>query len=318
MRRMVIDKWKLLCIGICACFFAALCSISAYADESETGLTIKYPVENVEFAFYKVAEFSEFGAFNLIAPYDAYADEIKDLIMLETNPEDLTTETWMDLATTLESYIISKNIPFDFLEKTDDSGKIIINNLEKGLYLIMADTTVKDEKIYTPSTVLMTIPNRDKGGVWDSSVVMDYTGKVTIEDLYETYTVEKIWKDDGNEKERPKEIVIELYIDDNKEVFDSVVLNVDNNWKHTWEKLPKLSDGQKWVVSEKKVPDDYKVVISLEGTNFIVENTYDIPPKPDDKIPQTGQLWWPIPFLTVFGIVFLVLGLIRRNYGERR
>ena len=43
------------------------------------------------------------------------------------------------------------------------------------------------------------------------------------------------------------------------------------------------------------------------------------PPKPSDpSIPKTGQLWWPIPVLTVLGLGFLALGLGLRGRGRKR
>jgi hypothetical protein len=30
-------------------------------------------------------------------------------------------------------------------------------------------------------------------------------------------------------------------------------------------------------------------------------------------IPQTGQLWWPVPVMVAFGLAFIVIGLIRRR-----
>lgn len=55
------------------------------------------------------------------------------------------------------------------------------------------------------------------------------------------------------------------------------------------------------------------------------------PPPPDEEIeiedeevpladlPQTGQLWWPVPFLALGGMFFLLIGALRRRgdeYGE--
>ena len=312
-----LEKWKFIWMIICVCFMVSIFSVSAYADENQTELKVQYPLENVTFRIYKIADFSEYGKFDLVEPFDAYADEIQDLENLETNTEAITTQTWMDLATTLESYVVKEKLSYDFIEKTDDNGRFVIPGIEKGLYLITGEMIIKDDKMYSPATVLMTVPNRDKGGDWDDQVFMYYTGKTVIEDLYDKCSVEKIWIDDGNEDKRPKEIIVELYLDDGKEPFDSVVLNTDNNWKHTWDKLPKLSEGQKWVVSEKNLPDNYKVKISPDGTKFFIKNTYDTPPEPGDNLPQTGQLWWPVPFLAIFGIVFFVFGWIKRNSGER-
>ena len=128
-----LEKWKFIWMTICVCFMVSIFSVSAYADENQTELKVQYPLENVTFRIYKIADFSEYGKFDLVEPYDAYADEIQDLENLETNTEAITTQTWMDLATTLESYIVKGKLPYDFIEKTDDNGRFVIEGIENCL-----------------------------------------------------------------------------------------------------------------------------------------------------------------------------------------
>ena len=33
-------------------------------------------------------------------------------------------------------------------------------------------------------------------------------------------------------------------------------------------------------------------------------------------LPQTGQLWWPVPFLAIAGMLFVALGWLRRKHAE--
>lgn len=40
---------------------------------------------------------------------------------------------------------------------------------------------------------------------------------------------------------------------------------------------------------------------------------------PEEELPQTGQLWWPVPVLTASGLLLIVIGLLRRKgvgYGK--
>lgn len=39
----------------------------------------------------------------------------------------------------------------------------------------------------------------------------------------------------------------------------------------------------------------------------------DKPGKPGGKLPQTGQLWWPVPVLLFLGCALVLLGLFRRR-----
>lgn len=41
------------------------------------------------------------------------------------------------------------------------------------------------------------------------------------------------------------------------------------------------------------------------------------PPKPDDKLPQTGQLNWPVPVLALSGAMLLILGFVLRTAGKK-
>lgn len=311
-------KKKNIYIWLCICMVILLFPVHVVAapGNEETRLTIKYPVSRVNFRFFKVANFSEYGDFDLVSPFDIYADEIAELENLETNEEEITAETWRNLAYTLENYVVSEQICYDFIEQTSESGRIIINNIEKGLYLILGEQVVTEEKTYTPAPMLMTVPNRDEGGNWDSQVVLEYTGKTSINDIYDEYTVQKIWVDDGKEKKRPDEIVVNLYMAKSDEPYDTVVLNEDNNWKYTWTELP---NGEKWNVSEQVVPEDYKVSYQVDGSTFAITNTYDGPDTPTvgGRLPQTGQLWWPVPILAILGIALFAIGWARRNSEDR-
>lgn len=35
------------------------------------------------------------------------------------------------------------------------------------------------------------------------------------------------------------------------------------------------------------------------------------------KLPQTGQLWWPVPVLALAGLVLVIFGLVRRKSGKK-
>ena len=98
-----------------------------------------------------------------------------------------------------------------------------------------------------------------------------------------------------------------------------MTLNAANNWRHTWGELPKYNnDGSKivWSVVEKEL-ENYTVLITQNGITFVVTNTGEHPENPpehpDDKLPQTGVLWWPVPVLAAVGLVFLIAGALSRK-----
>ena len=102
---------------------------------------------------------------------------------------------------------------------------------------------------------------------------------------------------------RPASVTVRLMRNGQTE-GDPVVLNYVNQWSHMWENLP----PDNWYVTEDANPR-YTTEITREGNTFIVTNTWK-------KIPQTGQLWWPVSAMAVAGLLLLCLGLLRRRTSD--
>ena len=289
-------------------------NVAAGSVDPTPQIIIKYPLSDVLFDFYKVADFSSTGVFNLEDQFEVLEDEISDLKLLEDDPAQMTTEKWRSLSLTLESYVYSRNLEKDFSKTTDEEGNIVCT-VEEGLYLLIAEGKIYGKDFYMPPVYFAAVPNMDVDGRWQNQAVIDYTNKVEIKTVYEDYIVQKIWaKDEENKKNRPEEIEVALYMDNETVPYDTVKLNVANNWKFTWEDLPA---GHKWTASEVVVPEHYKVSVVVEGNIISITNEYtDVPPPPPPHIPQTGQLWWPVPLLAIVGTFFFALGWARRRDGE--
>ena len=164
----------------------------------------------------------------------------------------------------------------------------------------------------------------DKDTVWsikEVAVPENYNSVITAEGsvfvITNTYTppytppepvdrtVIKVWKNDGAHlEERPTEVQAALLC--NGEVYEVVVLNEENGWTYCWTGL----DGEmEWTVEEYTVLDKYSSSVTQDGSTFIITNTYS-------DIPQTGQLWWPVPMLLALGLGMIVVGLVRRRGAE--
>lgn len=145
----------------------------------------------------------------------------------------------------------------------------------------------------------------------------NYTSKITVDGntiiITNTYeppytpsepediTVIKIWKDKGHETERPSEVQVALIR--NGEIYEIVTLNEENEWTYHWYSL----DGDaEWTVEEYTMLNKYTSKVTKDGNTFIVTNSYSV-------IPQTGQLWWPVPMLLALGFVMIIVGMIRRR-----
>lgn len=52
-------------------------------------------------------------------------------------------------------------------------------------------------------------------------------------------------------------------------------------------------------------------------TNSNTPNKTTTPPKKDDSVPQTGQLWWPVPLLASAGLLLTAAGVVIRRKDQR-
>lgn len=326
--------------------FQALAAGSIDKDAAVT-LTLshqngKTPISGAPFSVYLVAEVDENGELTLTKEFKQFHVKIYG-----TN-----IEAWKNLATTLEGYVLRDKIPATDSGTTDSRGMLRFptkgtgengqTKFSQGLYLVLGNRYTLGNRIYTPSPFMVLLPSQDKiENVWDYDVTVTTkydSQKVPggdTEDIDDDITrrVLKVWKDTGHESERPQEITIDLL--ENGEVYDTVTLKADNNWRYTWDNLDKDS---RWTVVEKTV-DDYYVQVSREGTTFVVTNTYtetitDGPPPhgdtPDDMgglgavdyiddpmiptgiLPQTGQYWWLAHTLFAAGLFCLAAGIFKR------
>jgi hypothetical protein len=128
-------------------------------------------------------------------------------------------------------------------------------------------------------------------------------------------------------------------------VGDPQTLSASNGWKFTW---TGLNEG-KWSVKESIVPTGYAVSYeeqtTTQGKTITVRNTKDgggvlgesrenTPTSSSgvkgssrqgdtgavasaNRLPQTGQLWWPVWVLSALAAVFVMIGLILRLSGKK-
>lgn len=297
----------LLCIG-CMLFSTLHVWAEETEREEETSLSLECKNGKESYALYGVADFSETGEFVIREPFSKYPIVI----------QGLDSEGWRALAETLAGYVERDEIePLDKKE-TDDKGHLTWNNLQKGLYLVLGEQIKKEQYLYTPMPLLVTVPNRTENGEWNYQPLIH--PKYNKEDLSEEQEIDrnviKIWKDQQNKKMRPEKISVQLLKDG--KVYDTVELSKKNNWQYTWKKL---SAQSKWTVVEQNVPKNYTVTSTQENNNFIVTNTYvtfkDEGNKGENvhqKLPQTGQLWWPVPILVIVGALLFTVGF--RKYRK--
>lgn len=269
--------------------------------EHPTSLAMDYPCEGAEFRLFQVAEVSRYAAYTATPAFAAYTPDFADVV-------DQTG--WQALAQTLAAYAQRDGVTPDVLGDTDAAGKLSFAGLKTGLYLVTVGTVEKDEYVYRCAPFLVALPELDAKDQW----VYDVTAspkyeKIPLRDLVDEKQVVKVWKD-GDASGRPDYVEIQLICDG--EVWDTVTLNADNQWRHTWTHLDK---GHTWQVVEKNIPDGYTVSVEQEGDLFIVTNRKPAGPQ-DPTLPQTGMLWWPVGLLAASGMALFLLGWSRKNHSH--
>ena len=310
-----------ICLSLLLVFM--LLPVSALAAgridlDQDVGLTITYqdhetPLSGAVFNIYLVATVNAYGELETTEQFKIFNVDIPGK----------ADDTWRALASTLEGYVLRDNIVATDSGKTDRNGQIAFptggKRLTAGLYLVLGERHTQDGYRYDATPFMVMLPSLDKeNNVWsydvavspkfDRSKIPGSSGDDTI-----TRKVLKLWEDKGQEKDRPEEVIVQLLRDG--KVFDTVTLNAANNWRYTW---TALDNGYSWTVVEKET-DNYTVEVTQEGITFVVKNTHneDIPDEPTTPtkptLPQTGQLWWPVPVLIAAGLLFVVIGLLRRR-----
>lgn len=263
--------------------------------EKTGSITLSYVTEDAEFSLFRVGEANVYGGYLLDDPFSAYGISLEST----TAPQ------------TLASYVERDQMVPVMTVETDENGQAVFENLEQAVYLVLGEETQADGMIYTPSPMLQQIPS------WiDEELCYDLVSEVKYESrkapVTQNISVLKIWKDDGTEQ-RPESIEVQLL--KKGVVEDTVTLSAENNWKYKW---TNLKGKNTWKVVEKQVPEGYEVEVQKDGSTYVITNTSTTASvgTADPTLPQTGQLWWPVPLLVCGGMLFLILGMLGRA-GEK-
>ena len=252
-----------------------------------------YGFAGLETGVYRVAEASADGTFDLIAPFSGFPVNIHGIT---------SQREWQDAADTLWAYISANQIVPDETAVSDETGTARFENLPTGLYLVLGATGENDSGIYTFGDFLIYLPTPLEDGSFDYD--LEARPKPVSVTPKTEYRVTKLWKDSGASSSRPKSVTVDILKDG--VLQETVVLNADNNWSHSW-RVPE-GDG-KWTVVEKNVPKTYKVAITVNGSSFTITNT--IKPGPDSP-PETGDtfpLWPYIMAMCLSGVLLVIVGI---------
>lgn len=315
---------------------SAVCAAGDIDPDRDVKLTISYqdgntPLAGAEFRIYLVATLDENGKLAVTDTFNQFHVDIR-------GDNDAA---WKDLASTLEGYVLRDNIAPEDSGKTDENGYLVFpedgKKLTQGLYLVLGQRHTQGKYRYDASPFMVMLPLQnvsqnewsyevDVSPKYDSTKIPDTPAAITRKVL-------KVWDDGGRKQSRPAEVTVQLLRDG--KVYDTVKLNADNNWRYKWSDL---DDSYTWKVVEKECKG-YTARVERDGITFVITNTAasggskslgssdssdssgtsepsGVTTSTESRLPQTGQLWWPVPMLLMMGLLFIVIGLIRRRRME--
>lgn len=289
---------KLICFLM---FFGSLLPVYAAGSvemEHPVSVTVHTGVTDMEVQMYMISSMDETGELTV---NDIYSEYTEDLDIRGKNDS-----SWQEMSEVIASYITLNDIDSSLQGISDDSGEVSFKGFDKGLYLVKCSKLERENIVYSSLPFFVLIPEQDKEeNAWNYEVyaqVKMETGPV-LTDL----SVNKVWNDRGYESERPEEITVHLYMDGNE--YDSITLPYEGHWSYTWSEM---EAGHEWNVTEDTL-DGYRTSIRNEGNTFTITNT-KVPETPrTNEIPDTGQLWWPVPILLCAGLVLMIAGMIIRR-----
>ena len=268
----------LLCLVLC--FSQSLCISASQIDtNASASLTLTFapndtPAANVTYRLYCVADMSSAAEFTYTPKFAAYPiAAIGD-----------TAENWRMLAETLQGFIALDSIAPDYTAVTNADGTFSLSGIPTGLYLLTGDLFIHNNTVYIPQPFLLSLPSQS-GGAWNYNVQIGakYTERPADREI--SVNVLKVWYET---EENPRAISATVALLADNTLYDTVVLDQTNNWRHTWSDL---SPTILWTVCEIDIPTGYIVQIGREnglyGVNNIVPHDDDDPPDPTDPTTPT-------------------------------
>lgn len=319
---------------VCMAIYIDFGQIHISAQQYAGNITLKceyagVPLKDMEWNVYKAADISDSG-FIISDKFSQFP------VVFDTSSQEKTK----NLAFTLQSYVLAlKPVP-DRTLKTSSDGTAVFDNLEKGCYLAVSGTVVSDDTVYYASPVLVNIPDTDGSESSVLSVPKTESVKLHQDSFDMNITVEHKWQKPSESSE-----VTVILIKDGTE-YDRAVLNKDNDWSYTWGHVPedgrwtviKVNPDKNWTVSYEL---DTRTDGSTKNCRFIILSDTDIPqaesgsetgetvpesestgPANDSYIsgslPQTGQLWWPVPVLSFLGTAVFASGWYLYNKDHKK
>jgi len=300
---------------LCVLLLALLLPVPTHAamlvdPEREVSLQISFlweeePLSGTDFSVFQVCSMDACGR---LTPLELFSDfdRLPDI-------QGRNDRLWQEVAAELECYLLEhpEITPTD-TAVTGEQGIAAFpsdgRSLPQGLYLVKGVRHTQDHKVYSTAPFFVLLPNRD-GFQWDYHIEARAKPEQSAEQI--SLRVIKIWEDKYWENRRPGRIWVHLYCDE--EIYDTVILPQNGKWAYQW---AGLDAAHRWRIEEETV-EGYTAKTERSGNTFYITNTYAVSGTGTPTLPQTGQLWWPVPVLLCAGLLLTVLGKIGRKRYEK-
>lgn len=293
----------LLLLGALLCLPLSALAYDLIDPQHPTSLTLHVTdgaqaLPNVPFDIYRVATIDRTGRYTLTPAFAPTG--------LSINAGD-QADRWQRNLDALVEYAPSVRPAYTLT--SDAKGLVVMPGLSRGLYLALGRKTQVGSYMYSFIPALVSLPN-PSGDHWTYAV--DAEIKKEREKTRIDIEVVKLWQDKGYRDTRSSTVQVELLM--NGVHYQTVQLSAANNWRYAFEGLDNHAE---WSIREIGVPSGYEASYSRSGDTLYVTNTLEDVPSSGGggggKLPQTGQVWWPVPALASSGMLLFVTGYIKRK-----
>lgn len=198
-----------------------------------------------------------------------------------------------------QKLVLQNKVPT--LSTVSKAGSAVFKDIGSGIWLVYCGPSMD----YNFSPFFVFLPSLN-GGKADYNITTSPKVEKNNLDKKSVFVVKK-WDDNNNSaKKRPDYVTVELKSDGL--TVDTAMLSRDNGWSHTF---TGLKNDATYIVNEVAVKNYTAKYDGDMQNGFTITNVYK-----DGKLPQTGQLWWPVALLLVAGIGFIVLAIV--EFGVKK
>lgn len=257
------------------------------------------PVSNMEIHLYRISEMDINGELHVCSEYESYAEDL--------DIRGRNDSAWQMMAEVMYHDLLNTPHQPACVMNTDHSGIAVSDDLKQGLYLVTGKNTELNDSVYSLLPFFVMLPQQNTAeNKWDYEVSVH--AKMEQSPVLKDLTVNKVWNDKGNENRRPESVTVWLMMD-GQQYGDSITLPYNGHWSYTWENL---EAGHEWTVAEKPL-EGYRSSVVRQGDTYILTNTLRPETPVTPQIPNTGQLWWPVPIMLCAGMICLIIGILKQR-----